>query len=49
MGNFYEEAPVEEVNLSLEDLSLWGLNTVVFHFPTWQFASLDDPAARGGA
>jgi hypothetical protein len=46
MGNFYEEAPIEEVKLYLEDLSLWGLNTIVFHFPTWQFASLDDPAAR---
>jgi hypothetical protein len=40
MGNFYEEAPVEEVERYLEDISLWGLNTVVFHFPTWQFASL---------
>ena len=46
MGNFYEKAPIDEVERYLEDLSLWGLNTVVFHFPTWQFESLDGPAAQ---
>jgi len=44
--NFYEAAPVEEVRTYVEDLALWGVNTVVGHFPTWNFQSLADPAAR---
>lgn len=45
-NNFYEAAPAAEVERYVEDLALWGLNSVACHFPPQQFASLDDPAAR---
>lgn len=44
--NFYEAAPIEEVHQYIEDLGLWGYNTILIHFPTWQFNGLSDPAAR---
>lgn len=43
--NFYEAAPHKEVIKYLEDLSLWGLNTLIVHFPTWQFSDFNDPKA----
>ncbi len=43
--NFYEAAPPEEVIKYLEDLALWGFNTCVVHFPTWQFKDLTDSDA----
>ncbi len=44
--NFYEAAPSEEVRRYMEDLALWGVNTVIAHFPTWNFQGFDDPKAR---
>ena len=44
--NDYEAAPLEELNQYIEDLGLWGYNTILIHFPTWQFNGLTDPAAR---
>ena len=44
--NFYEAAPAEEVQRYVEDLGLWGANTLILHFPTWKFANFDDPAAK---
>ena len=45
-NNFYEAAPIEEVGRYVEDLALWGVNSLVVHFPHWQFNGFDDPAAR---
>jgi hypothetical protein len=45
-GNFYEAAPIQELETYVEDLALWGVNAVGFAFPAWQYASLDDLAAR---
>lgn len=44
--NYYEAAPLDELNHYIEDLGLWGYNTILIHFPTWQFNGLADPAAR---
>ena len=44
--NYYEAAPLEELNHYIEDLGLWGYNTILIHFPTWQFNGLADPAAH---
>ena len=44
--NYYEAAPIEELNHYIEDLGLWGYNSILIHFPTWQFNGLADPAAR---
>jgi hypothetical protein len=45
-NNFYEAAPIEELEAYVEDLSLWGVNTIGLNFPQWQYDSFDDPAAR---
>ncbi len=45
-NNFYEAAPAEELKHYVEELALWGYNTILIHFPTWQFDSLSDPEAR---
>lgn len=45
-NNFYEAAPIEEVQQYLEDVAMWGANAVIAHFPAWQFTGFDDPAAR---
>ncbi|MCX5653077.1 MAG: hypothetical protein NTY65_00280 [Planctomycetota bacterium] len=45
-GNFYEVAPIDAVGRYVEDLALWGVNSLVIHFPHWQFNGFDDPAAR---
>jgi hypothetical protein len=44
--NYYEAAPIEELHRYIEELGLWGYNTILVHFPTWQFNGLTDPAAR---
>jgi hypothetical protein len=44
--NFYEAAPAAEVQCYVQDLGLWGANTLLLHFPTWKFAGFADPAAR---
>jgi hypothetical protein len=44
--NFYETAPPAEMQAYLEDLALWGFNTVIVHFPQFQFQDFNDPGAR---
>jgi hypothetical protein len=44
--NFYEAAPPAEAQAYLEDLALWGFNTVIVHFPQFQFQDFNDPGAR---
>ncbi|MGA2657084.1 MAG: hypothetical protein ABSH34_06150 [Verrucomicrobiota bacterium] len=44
--NFYEAAPVREVQAYVEDLGLWGANAVLLGLPAWDFKGFDDPAAR---
>ena len=45
-NNFYEAAPIKEVNKYIQDLGLWGYNTIFIHFPFWQFKSMSDVNAR---
>jgi len=45
-NNFYEAAPQADVEHYIQDLGLWGYNTVLVHYPTWQFGALTDPAAQ---
>ncbi|MEN6357084.1 MAG: hypothetical protein ABFD83_08385 [Armatimonadota bacterium] len=45
-NNFYEAAPADKIEQYLEDLALWGMNSVAFHFPPQQFDGFDDPSAR---
>lgn len=45
-NNFYEAAPADEVQRYVEDLALWGVNCLLLHFPTSQYAGMNDPAAR---
>lgn len=45
-ANFYEAAPMEEVQQYVEDLALWGINCLSLSFPHWQYAGFDDPEAR---
>jgi len=44
-GNFYEAAPRDEVNRYVQDLGLWGYNTIAIYYPTDQFTGPDDPAS----
>jgi hypothetical protein len=45
-GNFYEAAPLDELQAYVEDLAFWGVNTVGLGFPPWQYDGFNDPAAR---
>ncbi|MCE5323736.1 glycoside hydrolase family 20 zincin-like fold domain-containing protein [bacterium] len=45
-NNFYEAAPADEVELYLQELALWGANSIAFHFPPQQFDGFNDPAAK---
>ncbi len=45
-NNFYEVAPLQEVETYVEDLSLWGVNAIGLSFPPWQYDSFEDPAAK---
>ena len=45
-GNWYENAPREAVKRYIEELGLWGYNTVMVCFPTEQFDNFSDPKAR---
>ena len=44
--NFYHEAPIEQVQSYLEDLSLWGFNTVMVWFDMHAYRGIKDPEAR---
>ena len=43
--NFYHVAPMEEIKTYLEDLALWGFNTLAFWYDLHHFHSFDDPDA----
>ncbi len=43
--NFYESAPIGEVQQYVQDLALWGFNTLLLWYPMNQFSGYDDPAA----
>ncbi|MHB9032168.1 MAG: hypothetical protein ACYC6L_03865 [Anaerolineae bacterium] len=44
--NWYHEAPVEEIERYIEELALWGYNTVIVWFDQHHFNGLADPAAQ---
>ena len=45
-NNFYEAAPIEEVMRYIQDLGLWGNNTILINYPSWQFNDPQDESAR---
>lgn len=45
-GNFYEVAPLTEVNRYIEDMALWGANTLMVWFDQHQYKDFNDPAAK---
>ncbi len=45
-GNFYEAAPLEDVDRIIEDLALWGTNSLMVWFDQHQFRDFNDPAAK---
>jgi hypothetical protein len=45
-NNFYEAAPIEEVQKYLDELALWGVNYLVVTFPQFQFSGFTDPSAQ---
>jgi len=45
-NNFYEAAPIGEVQEYLDDLALWGINYLLVTFPRWQFTGFNDSAAQ---
>ncbi len=44
--NFYHDAPVEEVCRYVEELALWGCNTLMVWFDMHHYTGCDDPAAQ---
>ena len=45
-NNFYEAAPIEDVQKYVEELALWGVNNLVIHFANWQYTSFYDVDAQ---
>ena len=43
LQNFYQAAPIEKVKEYIEDLALWGANTVALVMPWEEFSSFEDP------
>lgn len=43
--NFYHDAPLPEVTRYVEDLALWGYNTLVVWYDMHHYTGFDDPAA----
>ncbi|NQT93493.1 MAG: hypothetical protein HQ559_12095 [Lentisphaerae bacterium] len=43
--NFYQEAPLAEVERYVEDLALWGINALTVWFDMHHFKGIDDPDA----
>ena len=43
--NFYHDAPVEEVQRYVEDLGLWGVNTLIVWYDMHHFNGFDSPEA----
>lgn len=44
--NFYQVAPIEEVQRYIEDLSLWGVNSFLVWFGMEEFQGIGDPKAQ---
>ena len=44
--NFYHDAPIEEVQRYVEELALWGVNSIMLWFDMHHFNGLNDPAAQ---
>jgi hypothetical protein len=44
--NFYNDAPVKVVQRYVEDLALWGCNTLAVWFDMHHYTSMDDPRAK---
>ena len=44
--NFYHEAPIEDVERYVQDMGLWGYNTVIVWFDMHHFKGMEDPAAK---
>lgn len=44
--NWYHEAPIEEIERYVEELALWGTNTVMVWFDQHHYNGLADPAAQ---
>ena len=44
--NFYEAAPWDDVRCYIDELTLWGANTVIVTFPIWSFFGWHDPAGQ---
>ncbi len=44
--NYYHEAPIEEIKQYVEDISLWGVNTLAVWFDMHHFSGIDDPQAQ---
>ena len=44
--NFYHEAPIQEIQTYVEDLSLWGVNSLAVWYDMHHFDGIDDPAAQ---
>lgn len=45
-GNFYEHAPIGEIQEYINSLALWGVNYLMVAFPRWQFTGFNDPEAK---
>lgn len=44
--NFYHDAPIEKVTAYIEELVLWGYNSLNVWFDMHHFTGIDDPAAQ---
>ncbi len=45
-GNYYDEAPLEEIEHCLENLALWGCNSLAVWFDMHRFKGISEPAAQ---
>lgn len=44
--NYYHDAPLDEIIHYVEDLALWGMNTLQVWFDMHHYTGIDDPAAQ---
>ena len=44
--NYYHDAPVDEVRRYVEELALWGCNTLMVWFDMHHYSGIQDPAAQ---
>ncbi len=44
--NFYHDVPLEEVEQYIEDIALWGFNTLSVWFDMHTYTGIDDPSAQ---